>query len=157
MLKKNCFHLFFQLSMNYTHIMLGNVWLVICSPSFKIFCDYLEIHCMLLSFRRIFHSNPKFSLFSQWVSYMIMINRKCLSHWRLVRLLAFFLISFNDHLMLCIYFPKALVNQKFNKDTPWMHNHIKISCSLIIYKKSPSEWEITFIHSHIPITKKGVW
>ena len=34
-----------------------------------------------------------------------------------------------------------------------MHNHRKISCRLIIYKKSSSEWKITFIHSHIPITK----
>ena len=42
-------------------------------------------------------------------------------------------------------------------NTPWIHNHRKISCSLIINKKSPSRWEITFIHSHIPITTKGVW
>ena len=42
-------------------------------------------------------------------------------------------------------------------NTLWIHNHRKISCSLIINKKSPSRWEITFIHSHIPITTKGVW
>ena len=42
-------------------------------------------------------------------------------------------------------------------NTLWIHNHRKISCSLIINKKSPSRWEITFMHSHIPITTKGVW